>query len=224
MSKSTKVIAALGVAAGLGVAALPAATFAVQSDSATAGVEVTVTDTISITVTGTSSGDPVSADTMVDPTDDTLTVPAVKVTMANDASTIANGTTAVVTNNTTGYTLSVAAQATGSSTLKNGSDTSAASYDTIAPFASPVPAGDLAGKTSRGWGILASNTSATVTTPFQSYAGVTDESQTILSTNTHTAGSANTTNIAYGFNTKVDQKTGVYTGYITYTATTNPGA
>lgn len=52
MSKSTKVIAALGVVAGLGVAALPAFTYAATAD---AEVEVTVTSSISIAVEGTDS-------------------------------------------------------------------------------------------------------------------------------------------------------------------------
>lgn len=55
MSKSTKIIAALGVVAGLGVAALPAFTYAAytpQSVSGTADVVVEVPEAIAITITG----------------------------------------------------------------------------------------------------------------------------------------------------------------------------
>ncbi len=52
MSKSTKIIAALGVAAGLGVAALPAFTFATESVTGDVEVQAEVVPAIAMTITG----------------------------------------------------------------------------------------------------------------------------------------------------------------------------
>ena len=222
MSKSTKVIAALGVAAGLGIAALPAASFAVQSDTASVGIEVEVTDMIQLSVTGTE--------------DSTHTVDQgadayVQATMGPNAAKVKTGTAAVVTNNVGGYTLSVAPFSAGSSTLKNGADTQDPEYDTIAPFATAATFTAGTGETVDsfdvdGWGITYTNTGATSgTIPADvvagKYIGISN-STTMLSTSASaTEASPNTTNISYGFQTKDEQKTGTYTGKILYTATNN---
>lgn len=65
MSKSTKIIAALGVVAGLGVAALPAFTYAAQTPAATTGdvdVLVEVQPAIAMTITGNNDSGSLSGD------------------------------------------------------------------------------------------------------------------------------------------------------------------
>ena len=53
MSKVTKTIAALGVVAGLGVAALPLASYAVEENPATVNITARLQDSLSLTVTET---------------------------------------------------------------------------------------------------------------------------------------------------------------------------
>ena len=56
MSKTTKIIAALGVVAGLGVAALPAFTYAVEPITGDVEVQVDVQPAIAMTITGNNDG------------------------------------------------------------------------------------------------------------------------------------------------------------------------
>lgn len=56
MSKTTKVIAALGVVAGLGVAALPAFTYATETVTGDVEVQVEVVPAIAMTITGNNDG------------------------------------------------------------------------------------------------------------------------------------------------------------------------
>ena len=56
MSKSTKIIAALGVVAGLGVAALPAFTYATETVSGTVDVYVEIPEAIAMTIVGNNDG------------------------------------------------------------------------------------------------------------------------------------------------------------------------
>lgn len=64
MSKTTKIVAALGIVAGLGVAALPAFTYATTEASVTGDVEVIVEvePAIAMTITGNNDGDVTDTD------------------------------------------------------------------------------------------------------------------------------------------------------------------
>lgn len=62
MSKSTKIIAALGVVAGLGVAALPAFTYATESATGDVDVLVEVQPAIAMTITGNNDNGSLSGD------------------------------------------------------------------------------------------------------------------------------------------------------------------
>lgn len=73
MSKTTKIIAALGVVAGLGVAALPAFTFATESVTGDVEVQVEVVPAIAMTITGNNDSGthaPVTYSVVADPTGD----------------------------------------------------------------------------------------------------------------------------------------------------------
>ncbi len=98
MTKSSKIIAALGVIAGIGVASLPIGTFAADSGSADVNVKLTVSDTIAIGV---------------DEADCTATA------TANDYKTCVN-TVTYATNTASGATLAIKDKDTATSLVGSG--------------------------------------------------------------------------------------------------------
>ncbi len=101
MSKSTKIMAVFGVAAALGVAALPLASYADNTYSATTDITVSINETFSVTATA-----------------------AVNTSVTNNAAIDATmkPKVTVTTNHATGWTLSAKTTHTGGPALKSGSN------------------------------------------------------------------------------------------------------
>ena len=98
MSKTTKALAALGVVAGLGVAALPLSVGALtKSDTIT--VRTTIEDTLTLTIVG-------DTDTAIDDGDeDHLVLLGANGKMTNGSAATAKATVTVATNNVGGYSV-----------------------------------------------------------------------------------------------------------------------
>ena len=221
MSKSTKVIAALGVAAGLGIAALPAASFA----ATTADVELqfTVPDALSISV---DSADVDFGDILA------------------GASDTATTETTITANATTGYNLTVAATSATSATATSAVFTATHGATPLAPWAinAAIAPADL-DEAAAGWGMKlnAMPTTAGVTyTPGSivttAYNGVpntavsdedptdptfTPNSATIYTTGALTTQITDEPQIDYAVKLPDNQAAGVYTANITYTVANN---
>ena len=221
MSKKTKIIAALGVAAGLGVAALPAASFASSTVAGEVELSADVNEAIAMTILG--NGDPTSGDPAVG-------VPGVDVYTPTGASTIdghpvgtlydplnletssstvsllpnaADTTTAtsaitVYTNAAGGYNLSV----------KDADNTTALTHT---DGTSTIPAGSTISAGTAAWGYKVGDGNFTAITA----------SDVQIDTHSGPTSGGNTTNVTYGVSTASDQKTGTYSDTIIYTATTN---
>ncbi|MBR2989624.1 hypothetical protein IKF40_01700 [Candidatus Saccharibacteria bacterium] len=235
MSKSTKIIAALGVVAGLGVAALPAFTYAASVDG-NAEVIVEVSPAISLAITGNNDdaagfgkffeSDPSGVYT--DATGLSTNTSSSKVSMApnqivegQDSDSGATGygflsTLTVNTNSKGGYTLNVKAATAADVDLTSGTDTIPA----IATAATNFTQGTAA------WGIKADDdysitegTQAAIKNDKWYPVSITD--QLIRPAVASSTGYANqATKIYYGVATDDAQPTGTYQGTLTYTAAT----
>ena len=235
MSKTTKIIAALGVVAGLGVAALPAFTYA-TSVSGNADVIVEVGDAIAMSIVGNQDGVQGSGynnvniksaeiDTIgqnIDISD--FDYPTATTTSGSkidilpfeykDGNNTNNFKSAVtVYTNANYYGLSIKAQ--DGTALVNQSDNSA----TIpaGTIEAPATTFDLAAGTS-AWGYK-------VNTPAEGGAGYKAITAGDVEINEEAAlATGNTTNVYYGVATSATQKTGTYKGTVVYTATTKNAA
>ena len=222
MSKKTKIIAALGVAAGLGVAALPAASFASSTVAGQVELTADVNEAIAMTILG--NGDPTSGEpavqvpgvdvytptgastidgypvgTLYDPTN--LQTSSSTVSLLPNAADTTTATSAITvyTNAAAGYNLSVK-DADSTTALVNGSDSSAT-----------IPAGTSITAGTAAWGYKVGD---------GNFTAITDSDVQIDTFAGPTSG-GNTTNVTYGVSTASDQKTGTYSDTIIYTATTN---
>ena len=232
MSKTTKIIAALGVVAGLGVAALPAFSYAVgPAVSGDVQLDVEVLPAIAMTISGNNdsgthkqSGDTTTfgaIDVFSDGTNtagsvDGHTVAASTLTTSSSYTSIlpnakvdgdsSNGfgsTVTVYTNNSAGYTLAIK---DADSTL----DLTNENSDTI-PAGATISAGTAA------WAYQLQKSDGTnVADP--AYAAITASDVTIVTRNTETSGGSESF-IGYGVSTASDQATGIYKDTIVYTAT-----
>ena len=216
MSKTTKIIAALGVAAGLGVAALPAASFAASTVAGEVNVSADVNEAIAMTITGNgdSTGQGVdvftpsnattidghSGGTAYDP--ENLQSSSSTVSLLPNAAdtTTATSTIKVYTNAAGGFTLSVK-DADSNTALVNGSDSSAT-----------IPAGATITPGTAAWGYKGGSVT--------DFAAISATDETVYTQSTPTSG-GQTINMVYGVSTASDQKTGTYSDTIIYTATTN---
>ncbi len=126
MSKSTKIMAVFGVAAALGVAALPLASYADNTYSATTDITVSINETFSVTATA-----------------------AVNTSVTNNAAIDATmkPKVTVTTNHATGWTLSAKTTHTGGPALKSGSNQIAAGTPAQGTSAWALSGGDLTGYT-----------------------------------------------------------------------------
>lgn len=227
MSKSTKVIAALGVVAGLGVAALPAFTYA-ASTSGAVKLEAEVTSGIAITIhsngdakdTTYYDADPTNAGNMGDPKVNTNTKyvkaedlftnwSSAKTSLSqNDKKEDATSTVTVYTNSNGGYTLTVNDEDEVNA-LKSGDDSIAAMSESNA-----IDAGNAA------WGLKVDGDHAVAAA--KSYNAVPVKSADglkIAEASQKTTGGTATT-VTYGVSTAADQPTGTYSDVIVFTATT----
>lgn len=129
MSKMSKAIAALGVVAGLGVAALPLSSYAVEPETADITVKATINSSIALTVTGNDESSYA---------DSTLDLGVLTLGTLKSGSVKVN----VKTNNADGYTLGVKA--------KDGSaDMKATSTGSVT---STIVAGDPSNGETSAWG------------------------------------------------------------------------
>ena len=208
--KSTKIIAGLGVAAALGVAALPVATFAEGEPAdatGTVNLSATVSSDLTLTIaTGGTSIDFGSA-------------------LSAGASSTASGATSVITvatNWPNGYELK------GTST---GDLTSTDNQDNIAEFAT---ASTITGTgAADGWGAaiaLGNDVEFDTTSAFNNlaagqYLGFNGSTGRVIDKKAAQEGAiSNEYTVSYGLKTKADQASGTYTGTITYTATAVSGS
>lgn len=212
MSKTTKTIAALGMVAALGVAALPLGAFAAdpydqndnlntpKDDTATVTFSATVDPVISIRVDSATETIASIAPHGVDETKDTLIT--------------------ISTNDETGWKLYAKDANNGS---LNKAATSEYSAKTIDAYNGTLAAGTSAfgykvSASARG---ASSETGGTITVP-----AAHDATYAAFSTNDEQIASADkkanddTVTVAYGVSTANDQATGTYTDTITYTAHT----
>ncbi len=225
MSKTTKIIAALGVVAGLGVAALPAFTYA-QTVEGDVNVQAEVLSAIAITIEGNQDSGTPAVDTYMpsgtaaigsyDTTGKTAysslaqnQVSSTKTTILPNA--LVEGASmsdfgsliTVYTNDAGGYTLTVADANTDTS-LKNAANDEIPVLDTTT---NPLQAGNAA------WGFKGG-----LITSWTAMPASDETAATIKNGSAVTAGEQTT--VLYAVSTSATQPTGTYSDVITYTATT----
>ncbi len=195
MSKTTKALAALGVVAGLGVAALPLSTYAaIDSDTADMGVDAVVENFISIeNTTGTAEDRVVHLGTLVN----------------NAAIVSKNGTVNVKTNGANGFTLKIKPTAAGNADMVIDGGTSGAKI----PAGTPTPGTSAWGFKLDGTDTWMSFTGENVTeaTLKADYALPADKGGTDITVN-------------FGATVDGAQPAGTYKTSVTFTAATNPNA
>ena len=220
--KSTKIIAVAGVVAGLGVAALPAMTFAAESASGAVKLQAQVLPSIAMTIhsngdasgtnyyaenpTGAGAGYGVDSDTLYTKSEGLFTNwSSATTSLLPNATSEAMTSTVTVYTNASGYTLSVIDEDTDNSLKLDASNS-------IAAFASP--AATLVGGTA-GWGIKGGD----LTTAYNGIPA-SDGTALTLKANGTASGSGDATTFTYGVATSATQKVGTYEDVIVYTATT----
>ena len=222
MSKSTKIIAGLGVAAALGVAALPMASFA-DNYSALVPVEATVANSVKIEVKDMNADTP--AWVAAQQADASGTNAFADLETINFGSAIAPGAGVakadqteirVTTNFPAGYTIG-AVTTDLEQTIGSGSAS-------IADFATAT-AVSASGNTTSGWGInVQKNASDYVLGSATTYIGSNGTFETVSDL---TGQTVNTYVANYGLNVSATQAAGTYSGSVTYTvasdATLDPG-
>ena len=242
MSKTTKIIAALGVVAGLGVAALPAFTYAANpaSVNGNADVLVEIEPAIAMAIAGNQDGVTGSGYNNVKVKSDNIatiagqSVSDYDVTTATTTSgskvtmlpmSIVDGGIAGATGAATFMsTISVYTNANNYSlTLVDADDNNALRNMDGSTMVDSIPAGTigqgdstftLEAGTNASWGYI-------VGTPASNHAGY----KPVPVTNADTIKSSSETKrqdtvVYYGVSTRADQATGIYSDTVTYTATT----
>ena len=216
--KSTKIIAAAGVVAGLGVAALPAMTFATEHVDGQVTLTAEVESAIAMTIHGNGDGANVDGVDVFSPSavaNKTIAGHATPVTavtgpssstvslLPNDVDTSTATSTITVYTNDSGYTL-VVADADNDTKLKQ-SGSGDVPYIPALTQSSDIAAGTAAwgykvGSTATTWlAVPAANETAASITPAASGTGI---------------------DVYYAVSTAADQAQGTYTDTIVYTATT----
>lgn len=212
MSKTTKMIAALGIVAGLGVAAMPFGAFAAEPYDQNDNLNTPKDDTA--TVTFSAVVDPVVS-IRVDA--DTQTIASIAPHAKDESKT----TVATISTNDEGGWKLYAKDANGG-TLNKAADTGAGvSAKTIDAYTDTLAAGTSAfgykvSATARG---ASSESEGTITNAKEAYSAFTGGDVLIASANKRAAD--DTVTVTYGVSTADDQAAGTYTDTITYTAHTN---
>lgn len=196
MSKMTKTIAALGVVAGLGVAALPLSSYAaIVTDSTNVTAQAIVGEAISVTA---------------DAADDTVKIE--NVTANQD---VAEGSTVLTiqTNNTSGYNLTIKDNDAVLALTTDGTDE-----------ANGIPASATLTKGNKGWGFKTSTATegVSVSAAAQAYRAIESGTQIIASRATG-ASVADGDKVTLTFGVVVDSSiaAGTYSDEVVITATTN---
>ncbi len=203
MSKMSNVLAALGVVAALGVAALPLSSYAAES---TDGTAVNENATVKLTIAKKLS---LTLDTTEADLGDGSQTPSIKAT--------------VITNNTNGYDLKIAGSTTTGS-VKTVLTSGVVADDIIALSAGAAAPAALTAGTSSVWGYTV--TGDDIATGFTGegagkYAGVKVDGETIASNGEATAAEGNVTTVTFGADLVDNQAAGTYTGQVTFTASDN---
>ena len=215
--KSTKIIAAAGVVAGLGVAALPAMTFATSTVAGEVTLSAEINEAIAMTILGNGDGSTAGVDTYTPTGATTIDGHPVGTlynpeALQNSSSTVsllpnaADTTTAtsavtVYTNAAGGYTLSVKDADSVTALTRTGEGTQPT-----------IPAGTTITAGTSAWGYKGGSVT--------NFAAISATDATVYTQSAPTSG-GQTTNMTYGVSTASDQATGTYTDTIIYTATTN---
>lgn len=220
--KSTKIIAVAGVVAGLGVAALPALTFATSTVAGEVELTAEVNEAIAMTIKGNadpSSGEPAvqqpgvdvytptgattidghTVKDLYDPTDLETSSSAVSLLPNAADTTTATSQIKVYTNAAGGFTLSV----------KDADSTTALTHT---DGTSTIPAGTTITAGTAAWGYKGGSVT--------NFAAISATDAQVYTQSAPTSGGA-TIDMTYGVSTASDQKTGTYSDTIIYTATTN---
>lgn len=224
MSKTKTIIAGLGVTAALGVAALPALTFASEEVTGNVDLYVVIPEAIAMTITGNNDGNSIAgsgngAIDVFSPSSatgdlDGHTLPETSTTVASSSAWKLNqnsvkeggdfaSTVTIYTNAASGYTLTVK-DADANNALVAGEN----SIPAIADGETKLEAGTSA------WGYRVGTTGDWLAMPIS-----TGTAGTIGTENTNTTDGTEYT-VQYGVATASDQAAGTYTDQIVYTATT----
>ena len=245
MSKTTKIIAGLGIVAGLGVAAMPALTHALNTSSVDGDAEVIVevTPAISLQIDGNNDTNPYGGFFDSDPTG-VYAAPDVNHLSTNTSSSkwtmssnqivegvVDNGdetddpgegfvsTLTVNTNDIGGYTLSVKTAETGANaTSLHNKDTG--TPDAWIPAIATASASFTQG--TAAWGIrnnVAAANSEDISNDKWYPIATTDQSVRIAPATT-TGYASDVSNVRYGVSTAASTPVGTYQNTLTYTATT----
>lgn len=193
MSKMTKTIAALGVVAGLGVAALPLSSYAVagKTDTANTTVQAVVGDSIAITVA-----------------DATVTMSDV---VANAEPNEKATDVTVQTNNVAGYSITLA-DADADLALKT-----ADGSGTAEGIAAGIPT-----KGTNAWGFKTSSSSenVTVSAAQQAYRAIDEGGQIIANGKSASANEGDVISLTFGVTVDTTIAAGTYQDEVVLTATT----
>ena len=216
--KSTKIIAVAGVVAGLGVAALPALTFASETVRGEVELTASVSDAIAMTITGNGDGsgegvdvfNPAGATNINGHTGGTAQSTTLQ-TSSSTASLLPNdvnddtaiSTIQIWTNCSDGYSLTVKASDAGTDLILDGVTGTPAANEKIEANAT-LTAG------TNHWAYKVGD---------GSFTAITASDAPVNSSVAPVAGDSTT--VTYGFSTLATQKTGDYKGSVIYTATTN---
>ncbi len=199
MSKTTAALAALGVVAGLGVAALPLSSYAVE-DQEDIKVTLSVNDSISITTT--------------DPDNPETALNAAPITAATDGGVSASSPILVTvkTNNEGGYTVKL-------------KDKDATTALTTTGDGTPIPSGTpTQGVSAWGFALLDSTaTGADENTTWQSFAESQTEA-TLETKSSQTAEGGDKYKLFFGASLSADQTPGTYTNDVQIVVGTTPAA
>jgi hypothetical protein len=238
MSKTTKIIAALGVVAGLGVAALPAFTYATQEVSGNADIYVELGSAIAMTIVG-NNDDTDGAGTASEQqyTTDPVTA-GVGVSAPAGASAIDTyiPSTMDITNGRSSSYVSMLPNASTHGSDGNGFKSTITVFTNDSGYTltigalsalvnqksgstAEIPATGIVKAGTAGWGYAvdtAVTTDATGTPLEANYAVAADT----IKDGSGPTDNGDETIVYYGVSTDADQETGVYKATVTYTATT----
>lgn len=223
--KSTKIIAVAGVIAGLGVAALPAMTFATASVSGQVNLTASVEDAIAMTIKGNVAAETTnpavdvkypsgasdinghSTGTAYDPLNLQVSSSSASLLPNSTNTTEATSEIKVWTNATAGYSLTVKAGTTGLDLIRTGATDPGTGY----AAADKIEANAAITAGQNHWAYKVGEGSFTAITVAESDAIATSDGPV----------AGDTTNVTYGFSTLANQNSGTYTGSVIYTASTN---
>jgi len=227
MSKTTKVLAALGVVAGLGIAALPLSASAVTihdgtgtddtnnkydgtkdgNVSDTVTVRTTIEDTLTLTVTGANDADITGSESH-------LVLLGTDGKLANGANASGTATVNVATNNKGGYKVNMNGEAAGF----NGTTNTAEVFADVADDTATFP---TTGASVFGYQTTKADSVTNVTLAKTDWMGVKDTATLIATGATSTAAAGDEFTITFQAHASESQAADTYDEVVTITATTN---